>query len=339
MSLFKTQKYLYAYTTPSDSTKIWKRDRVGIGLIKIGQTSNSDVEKRIREQLGAGASDRTYTLLYQKCIGDLTDKTIHKILKNSGVSFIENSEWAECSVEELEHAVTVALNGGTSIPSKNMDVYNEQNIQRLQDFNDNIMTTMRIAGDLSERFKHVGLNVPSAELMEKSRAVEKHLKAYYKEQEAECRRYWSNYYKNHYKDLIDSAVNDLNNKITEIDNIKELIAAAYCGDNFLENNKNFLRDIRDGMRKRDLSVIVEGAYICNTLGPVFDKLYKELRRDLMNNFSTTSEWDTGKVKMRRDTSSTGGSPTYRFTPSNTPFKADTYNLMKDFRKKNAWLFE
>lgn len=337
MTLFAKNKYLYAYTTPKDSTEIWKRGRVGVGLIKIGQTTKPDVEKRIREQLGAGASDRNYTLLYQKCIGELTDKAIHKVLKNSGIDFVENSEWAECSVEELEHAVTIALHGGTMIPPKNMVAYRELNAQRLQDFSDNVMTTLRVAGDLSERFKQASLNVPSPELMEMARATERHLKEYHKEQEAECRLYWDNYYKNHYKERIENILEELNTKIGEIDNIKELVAAEYCGQNILEDNKNFLNYIRTGMRNRDIDVIVEGAYICNTLGPVFDKLYKELRRDLMNNFSTKHEWDTGRVKMRRDVTGKDNTPTYRFTLSNAPFKVDTYNLVKDFKKHSDWL--
>lgn len=337
MSLLNTQRYLYAYTTPKDSIEIWKGGRIGIGLIKIGQTNNPDVEKRIKSQLGAGNSSKEYILLFKQFIGKLSDKDVHKVLKNSGVHFIENTEWAECSIEEVEHAVTIAANGGVNIPASNMCTYGEQNIRKLQNYNEKVMNTAQIVGAISTLYKDAGLNVSSSKIIEDASKAEKILNKFINSEKARYRKMWQNQYRSECKQEIDAAQKRFDEIIEEVEQIKENMAEQYCDVNFDTDSETFINRTKTYMRERNLNGIIESAYICNTLSPKLEQLYKELRRDLINNFSLRDEWDTGKVAMKREMK--GGTPIYRFTLTGTPFKSDMYKLQTAFKLQNPWLFK
>lgn len=117
---------IYAYTEPQFKDKPWENGRTGKGLIKIGYTTKS-AKERISEQFGTNKPiGNPYEILLDEiAIRDdgtyFTDHDVHKILEKLGCYRFKNSEWFECSLEEVEQAIFAVKNHKTDITKRIAD--------------------------------------------------------------------------------------------------------------------------------------------------------------------------------------------------------------------------
>ncbi len=101
---------VYVYTEPQHADRPWEGERSGKGLVKVGYTSR-DVSKRMREHFPTnGPLASPYALLlveesYREDGSFFTDKAIHRDLVSSGIKRFKNTEWFECTVEEVKTAI------------------------------------------------------------------------------------------------------------------------------------------------------------------------------------------------------------------------------------------
>ena len=114
---------IYAYTEPQFKDTQWKNKRYGKGLIKIGFTTNS-VQKRIAEQFGTNKPiDNPYEILLEEIAirkdgTYFTDHDVHKILERAGYYKFPNTEWFECTLEEVEQAIFAVKNHKTDLTKR-----------------------------------------------------------------------------------------------------------------------------------------------------------------------------------------------------------------------------
>ena len=102
---------IYAYTTPQYENQAWEGPRKGYGLIKVGYTE-VDAEIRIGQQFGVlqPISKPWKTLHVEDALTEsgnfFGDHAVHKALIKLGARRIANSEWFECTLEEVKTAIT-----------------------------------------------------------------------------------------------------------------------------------------------------------------------------------------------------------------------------------------
>jgi len=106
---------IYAYTTNEFENTKWLTGK-GSGLLKIGFTTRSDVELRIKEQFPTSMPLKPWKLKFvrEATNGELvfTDKDVHKRLLEMGRRNV-NGEWYECTVEDVEVAVQSLFKGSS----------------------------------------------------------------------------------------------------------------------------------------------------------------------------------------------------------------------------------
>lgn len=104
---------IYAYTTNEFEHTPWANGE-GKGFLKIGFTTRSDVEDRIREQFPIVMPKRVWTLkfVHDATNGKIvfTDKEVHKKLLELGRRNIKG-EWFECTVEDVQIAINAIITG------------------------------------------------------------------------------------------------------------------------------------------------------------------------------------------------------------------------------------
>ena len=111
---------IYAYTEPQFKTTPWKNRRRGCGLIKVGFTTKSAYE-RISEQFGTNKPiDNPYEILLDEVAirNDgtyFTDFDVHKVLEKAGYYRFPNSEWFECTLDEVKEAIFAVKDHKTDI--------------------------------------------------------------------------------------------------------------------------------------------------------------------------------------------------------------------------------
>lgn len=111
---------IYAYTEPQYKDKLWEYRQNGKGLIKIGYTTKTAYE-RISEQFGTNKPvlNPFEILLDETAIRDdgtyFTDHNVHEILRKSGCYQFTNTEWFECTLEEVQQAIFAVKNHKTKI--------------------------------------------------------------------------------------------------------------------------------------------------------------------------------------------------------------------------------
>ena len=111
---------IYAYTEPQFKTTPWKNKRRGSGLIKVGFTTKSAYE-RISEQFGTNKPiDNPYEILLDEVAvrNDgtyFTDFDVHKVLEKAGYYRFPNSEWFECTLDEVKEAIFAVKDHKTDI--------------------------------------------------------------------------------------------------------------------------------------------------------------------------------------------------------------------------------
>lgn len=114
---------IYAYTEPQFKTTPWKNKRRGCGLIKVGFTTKSAYE-RISEQFGTNKPiDNPYEILLDEVAirNDgtyFTDFDVHKVLEKAGYYRFPNSEWFECTLDEVKEAIFAVKNHKTDITKR-----------------------------------------------------------------------------------------------------------------------------------------------------------------------------------------------------------------------------
>lgn len=114
---------IYAYTEPQFKNTPWKNKRRGSGLIKVGFTTKS-AHERISEQFGTNKPiDNPYEILLDEVAirNDgtyFTDFDVHKILEKAGYYRFPNSEWFECTLDEVKEAIFAVKNHKTDITKR-----------------------------------------------------------------------------------------------------------------------------------------------------------------------------------------------------------------------------
>lgn len=114
---------IYAYTEPQFKETPWKNKRQGKGLIKVGFTTKSSQE-RIAEQFGTNKPiENPYEILLDEIAirfdgTYFTDHDVHKVLEKAGYYKFPNTEWFECTLEEVEQALFAVKNHKTEISKR-----------------------------------------------------------------------------------------------------------------------------------------------------------------------------------------------------------------------------
>ena len=109
---------IYAYTEPQYKETQWQGKRQGKGLIKVGFTTRLSALERIAEQFGTNKPTSTpfEILLDEIAIRNdiektyFTDHEVHKVLEKLGCYRFPNSEWFECTLEEVQQAIFAVKN-------------------------------------------------------------------------------------------------------------------------------------------------------------------------------------------------------------------------------------
>lgn len=108
---------IYAYTEPQYKETIWQGKRQGKGLIKVGFTTRLSALERVAEQFGTNKPTSTpfEMLLDEIAIRNdsktyFTDHDVHKVLEKLGCYRFPNSEWFECTLDEVKQAIFAVKN-------------------------------------------------------------------------------------------------------------------------------------------------------------------------------------------------------------------------------------
>jgi hypothetical protein len=102
---------IYAYTTPQYENQIWEGMRTGKGLIKVGYTE-LEAKDRIAQQFGVlQPIANPWSILHvEEAITEsgkfFSDHAVHKNLIALGAKRLANSEWFECTIDEVKAAIT-----------------------------------------------------------------------------------------------------------------------------------------------------------------------------------------------------------------------------------------
>ncbi len=117
---------IYAYSEPQYKTTPWQGKRKGQGLIKVGYTTKTAYE-RISEQFGTNKPINNPFEILVDCVAIrkdgtyFTDFEVHKILEKTGCYRFKNTEWFECTKEEVEEAIYAIKNHKTEITKRISD--------------------------------------------------------------------------------------------------------------------------------------------------------------------------------------------------------------------------
>lgn len=115
---------IYAYTEPQYKETIWQGKRQGKGLIKVGFTTRLSAIERVAEQFGTSKPTSTpfEILLDEIAIRNdntyFTDHEVHKVLEKLGCYRFPNSEWFECTLEEVQQAIFAVKNHKTEVSKR-----------------------------------------------------------------------------------------------------------------------------------------------------------------------------------------------------------------------------
>lgn len=117
---------IYAYTENQYENSTWKgkSGRVGKGWIKVGYTTRT-AKERIEEQRVKQPTKTPYTILLDEVAirKDGTyfkDYDVHKVLGKTAYKY-PDSEWFECSLEEVEQAIFAVKNHKTTLSKRTAD--------------------------------------------------------------------------------------------------------------------------------------------------------------------------------------------------------------------------
>ncbi len=111
---------IYAYTLPGKDAHSWSRSVggtqvTGTGLIKVGDTTKSDVLARIKQQLGTayphleGVTLLLDTPAHRNDGSPFRDHDVHRALVAKSIK--KDAEWFEATVDEVQAAIVAVRNG------------------------------------------------------------------------------------------------------------------------------------------------------------------------------------------------------------------------------------
>lgn len=115
---------IYAYTEPQYKETPWQGKRQGKGLIKVGFTTRLSSLERIAEQFGTNKPTSTpfEILLDDIAIRNdntyFTDHEVHKVLEKLGCYRFPNSEWFECTLDEVQQAIFAVKNHKSEVSKR-----------------------------------------------------------------------------------------------------------------------------------------------------------------------------------------------------------------------------
>ena len=115
---------IYAYTEPQYKETAWQGKRQGKGLIKVGFTTRLSALERIAEQFGTNKPTSTpfEILLDDIAIRNdntyFTDHEVHKVLEKLGCYRFPNSEWFECTLDEVQQAIFAVKNHKSEVSKR-----------------------------------------------------------------------------------------------------------------------------------------------------------------------------------------------------------------------------
>lgn len=115
---------IYAYTEPQYKETPWQGKRQGRGLIKVGFTTRLSAMERIAEQFGTNKPTSTpfEILLDEIAIRNdntyFTDHEVHKVLEKLGCYRFPNSEWFECTLDEVQQAIFAVKNHKSEVSKR-----------------------------------------------------------------------------------------------------------------------------------------------------------------------------------------------------------------------------
>ena len=118
---------IYAYTEPQYQETVWQNGRMGQGLIKVGFTTRLSARERVAEQFGTSKPTSTpfEILLDEIAIRDdktyFTDHEVHKVLEKLGCYRFPNTEWFECTIDEVKQAIFAVKNYKTDVSNRIAD--------------------------------------------------------------------------------------------------------------------------------------------------------------------------------------------------------------------------
>ncbi len=119
---------IYAYTEPQYKETIWQGKRQGKGLIKVGFTTRLSALERVAEQFGTNKPTSTpfEMLLDEIAIRNdsktyFTDHDVHKVLEKLGCYRFPNSEWFECTLDEVKQAIFAVKNYKSEVSNRIAD--------------------------------------------------------------------------------------------------------------------------------------------------------------------------------------------------------------------------
>lgn len=118
---------IYAYTEPQYKETPWQGKRQGKGLIKVGFTTRLSALERIAEQFGTNKPTSTpfEILLDEIAIRNdntyFTDHEVHKVLERLSCYRFPNSEWFECTLDEVQQAIFAVKNHKSEVSKRIAD--------------------------------------------------------------------------------------------------------------------------------------------------------------------------------------------------------------------------
>ena len=116
---------IYAYTTPEYAARVWE-DNKGIGALKVGYTTQIDVNERIAQGLISTPAPQWDLLYVEAAVGEygvFKDHPVHAALEEMGRLRLtgldgQRTEWFECHVEDVKAAVQTVKTGVTANPGQ-----------------------------------------------------------------------------------------------------------------------------------------------------------------------------------------------------------------------------
>jgi hypothetical protein len=116
---------IYVYTIPEYENREWQ-DKKGFGVLKVGYTTEANVENRISAQLISTPEQQWKLLLVDIAIGPdgaFKDHRVHSVLEKMGQRRLKDgkgklTEWFECTIEDVRAALNEIKTGVASNPNR-----------------------------------------------------------------------------------------------------------------------------------------------------------------------------------------------------------------------------
>ena len=114
---------IYAYTEPQYKNTAWQGKRQGKGLVKVGFTTKSAYERILEQFPSKKPTENPFEILLDETAirfdnTYFTDHEVHKVLEKMGCYRFNNSEWFECTLEEVQKAIYAVKENKTTVSNR-----------------------------------------------------------------------------------------------------------------------------------------------------------------------------------------------------------------------------